>query len=621
MIKVSVVIAAYATPAEGLERVIRSLDAQTLPHDEFEVVFVDDGSPDDTLARLQTLATARPWMRVYTIPNSGWGSAPRNEGTRHACGEYVLYMDHDDSLYPDALRGLWEFAHANNSDLVSPKESKTNDSWWGLNGMLLGNTANLLPSHQISGIIPMVPHKLYRRQMLVDNRITFPEGSRVLWEDQFFNIEAYAHSKVVSVQADHPVYLWHASSTNSSHTFHPSRPDFWEMLEKLLEFTNEQLDGHRFQPEREFMLAQQTRLRIIDRTARYLSSEGSRARQDFAFLKARHLLAKFSSRRLERRLPQKHRVQARLLRRGRKELFVLHHQSDVARSARLTATSVRWEGSTAVIPVQFSWFPRDPLVPAFKQEKGRIVLGVPTRVERAVPASEWDVTDDVAHMELRVVARERRRHISWTLPAQIDSVGYREVRGVGQLVGEATIRLDLEQAQVGEPLEPGVWDLRWSLLFAGMERINAVAYEGPVEPVAASGQVGSAYRNAKGDLTIDTSGTLRTVVVDAQPRVGRVDEAGRWLIPLDRIALSGSTDQPAGLYAVPAEQVTQKMRPADGVDLEARLVADPRGARIEAAGEGLDAGEYRLCALRNGVVYPTRYLIHATPEAVSLSAI
>ena len=54
--KVSVIIASYC-PGGGLNRVIDSLDAQTLPQDEFEVIFVDDGSPDDTYARLEQIAS------------------------------------------------------------------------------------------------------------------------------------------------------------------------------------------------------------------------------------------------------------------------------------------------------------------------------------------------------------------------------------------------------------------------------------------------------------------------------------------------------------------------------------------------------------------------------------
>ena len=128
--KVSVIIAAYR-PGEAVHRVIDSLDAQTLPQDEFEVIFVDDGSPDDTYARLQGFAATRPNMQVYRIENSGWPSRPRNVGIGHARGEYVLFMDHDDSLFPDGLRRAYEYAKLNGADVLSPRKVRRTMSGGG----------------------------------------------------------------------------------------------------------------------------------------------------------------------------------------------------------------------------------------------------------------------------------------------------------------------------------------------------------------------------------------------------------------------------------------------------------------------------------------------------------
>ena len=102
--KVSVVVPAYNS-ADTLERLLGSLDAQTLPQHEFEiVVVVDDGSTDGTFELLQRLQLDRPNLVAQRIEPSGWASRPRNVGTELARGEYVLYMDSDDTLYPDALR-------------------------------------------------------------------------------------------------------------------------------------------------------------------------------------------------------------------------------------------------------------------------------------------------------------------------------------------------------------------------------------------------------------------------------------------------------------------------------------------------------------------------------------
>ena len=73
--KVSVVVATYA-PGEKLDALVRSVERQTLPADEFEVVLVDDGSPDDTWDRLQTLRDGHGNVRVERIEASGWPSRP-----------------------------------------------------------------------------------------------------------------------------------------------------------------------------------------------------------------------------------------------------------------------------------------------------------------------------------------------------------------------------------------------------------------------------------------------------------------------------------------------------------------------------------------------------------------
>ena len=115
-VRVSLVVATYS-PGDMINRLIESLDAQTLP-----AVGVRGHLRRRRLGRrhLRTaarVAAARPNVQVHRIPNSGWPSRPRNVGIEHARGEYVLFMDHDDSLYPDGLRRAYEYAAANDADV------------------------------------------------------------------------------------------------------------------------------------------------------------------------------------------------------------------------------------------------------------------------------------------------------------------------------------------------------------------------------------------------------------------------------------------------------------------------------------------------------------------------
>jgi glycosyltransferase involved in cell wall biosynthesis len=93
---VSVVIVTY-NKAETIEAAIRSVLDQT--YRDFEVLVVDDGSTDDTAARVCAFGDG---IRYLPKPNGGTGSA-RNLGIREARGRYVAFLDGDDLWLPNKL--------------------------------------------------------------------------------------------------------------------------------------------------------------------------------------------------------------------------------------------------------------------------------------------------------------------------------------------------------------------------------------------------------------------------------------------------------------------------------------------------------------------------------------
>ncbi|GJG86514.1 hypothetical protein tb265_16950 [Gemmatimonadetes bacterium T265] len=98
---VSVVIPTYRR-AEYLQAALDSVFGQTRP--PREVIVVDDGSPDDTAARLAPLAQAGR-IRYVRQANAGM-SAARNAGAALATSAYLLFLDDDDLLVPTALAWL-----------------------------------------------------------------------------------------------------------------------------------------------------------------------------------------------------------------------------------------------------------------------------------------------------------------------------------------------------------------------------------------------------------------------------------------------------------------------------------------------------------------------------------
>jgi glycosyltransferase involved in cell wall biosynthesis len=92
---ISVIIPCY-NGAGFLSEAIESVLAQRYP--DLETIVVDDGSTDNSLA----IAAQYPEIRSISQRNAGVAAA-RNTGLRYSAGEYIVFLDQDDRLLPDAL--------------------------------------------------------------------------------------------------------------------------------------------------------------------------------------------------------------------------------------------------------------------------------------------------------------------------------------------------------------------------------------------------------------------------------------------------------------------------------------------------------------------------------------
>jgi cellulose synthase/poly-beta-1,6-N-acetylglucosamine synthase-like glycosyltransferase len=99
---VSVLVPAY-NEGYRIADTLRSILALDYP--SFEVLVVDDGSEDDTLAVATGIASRDRRVRVFRKPNGGKSSA-LNTGFRESNGAFVLCVDADSQLEPNALRRM-----------------------------------------------------------------------------------------------------------------------------------------------------------------------------------------------------------------------------------------------------------------------------------------------------------------------------------------------------------------------------------------------------------------------------------------------------------------------------------------------------------------------------------
>ncbi|WP_406123564.1 glycosyltransferase family 2 protein [Streptomyces sp. NBC_00989] len=500
-VKVSVIVPVYNT-GKYIDECAPSLLGQSLPADEYEVVYVDDGSTDDTLVRLEKLAGAHPNVQVHTRPNSGWPGAPRNLGMKHAKGEYIQFVDHDDTLGPEALERLYEHAKRNDADVVLGKMSST----MVRPRRLFRHTVDACTIENDELMQSMTPHKMFRRAFVEKHGLQFPEGPW-FFEDMLFVGAAYLKAERISVLADYPVYYWMKrddGGNNTQHRFNP-RFGFWPnvrtIVRQIKDGTTPSDDLDALQNR---LLHRNYHVEILSRTREPEILREDPAEQRQRFEAARELALTEFPAAVREGLPAVSRLRATLLEAGDFDGAVTLAERIREIKPRSEIGGLRWEGGRLVADVTLDLLRGDgePLV--LVERDGKQYLD--PELLSGVPGTEdgWEVPDPfrLAYAELVVKDRDRE---DWWYPE-----GDLEVRlkplgdGRSQVIATGQLSLDPERLAGGRPLERGVHDVWAYVQLLGVDRMVRVTGDGPAAgPALTGGRLALPYWTVKGQLALD----------------------------------------------------------------------------------------------------------------------
>lgn len=150
---------------------------------DIEVIAVDDCSPDGCGAILDEYAALDERVRVLHLEeNVGLGRA-RNAGLPLATGDYLFFLDSDDTLTPGALRAMADrLAEAEDPDVLVFDYART--YWWGgtrrnVLAQVLAETDRTFTAAErpeILDLLMVVWNKVYRRDFVEREGFTFPPG-------------------------------------------------------------------------------------------------------------------------------------------------------------------------------------------------------------------------------------------------------------------------------------------------------------------------------------------------------------------------------------------------------------------------------------------------------------
>ncbi len=189
MTKVSVIVPIYNS-AGYMRKCIDSIFASTLQ--EIEVVLVDDCSTDESAAVMKEYERLAPEKvkLLFQSENKRQGAA-RNEGIKHATGEYLAFVDSDDFIEPDMLEKLYNAAKETNADCCGGDFYNSTES--GEQAVFLryaSFNAHAEPEKRDEYLrgYGMFWTRIYKKSFLEKHSLFFPE--RLFYEDAYFNFFA-----------------------------------------------------------------------------------------------------------------------------------------------------------------------------------------------------------------------------------------------------------------------------------------------------------------------------------------------------------------------------------------------------------------------------------------------
>ncbi|MFC9885490.1 bifunctional glycosyltransferase/CDP-glycerol:glycerophosphate glycerophosphotransferase [Streptomyces pilosus] len=181
MPRFSVIVPAYQVQAY-LHECLESVLSQSYP--DLELIAVDDCSPDACGAVIDEFAARDPRVRVVHLPeNTGLGPA-RNAGIERATGDYLVFLDGDDTLTPDALLALADrLKETGDPDVLVYDYARTYWSGEAVRNRVAAELTERGPAPfrltdrpGLLNLLMVAWNKAYRREFVLRAGLAFPPG-------------------------------------------------------------------------------------------------------------------------------------------------------------------------------------------------------------------------------------------------------------------------------------------------------------------------------------------------------------------------------------------------------------------------------------------------------------
>ncbi len=241
MYDLSIIVPVYKAES-FLDRCVQSILTQTMA--DFELILIDDGSPDRCGEMCDAYAKADPRIRVIHQANAGQAAA-RNRALDIAQGEYIGFADSDDFVHPRAFQILLENARKHKAQISVA-------GYQAVTGLVEHPTLEDVPSqlwrgqdflrHCLIDSVDKKPWVLWDKIFHRDcfKTLRFPEGR--IYEDNAVVYRAiYEADSIADCDAKLYYYFFNESSTVNQ-SFKLKHLDWLKVLEEMIPYFEEKQD-------------------------------------------------------------------------------------------------------------------------------------------------------------------------------------------------------------------------------------------------------------------------------------------------------------------------------------------------------------------------------------------
>lgn len=223
MIRLSIIVPFYNVE-KYIEECIRSLYDQDIPQDEYEVICVDDRSPDGSRAIVERLQKEFLTLRLVCHERNKKLGGARNTGLREAKGEYVWYVDSDDTIYPNVLKTILDATERTKVDILQFDYTRGEGVWQNSEETVdvqqgetyLFSNKLLRWNDKLSGAW----RQIFRREYLQKNELAFIEDA--MYEDTDYLLRAFLLAEKVQYI---PIVAYDYRINTESVTVAPMSPE------------------------------------------------------------------------------------------------------------------------------------------------------------------------------------------------------------------------------------------------------------------------------------------------------------------------------------------------------------------------------------------------------------